>query len=269
VLRLPAIAERDEEFRKEGEALWEEGFPLPNLERIKAQIGTAAFAALYGQLPSVAEGAIFGRSLWRPYDQIPRFIRIVQSWDTAFKTGSENDYSVCTTWGVTASGFFLIDLWRGRVPFPDLKRQVAALAQRFRPHAILVEDRASGQSLVQELKVGSTLPIIPVKVDSDKITRAQAVTPLVEAGRVFIPDRAAWLEVFLNEMAAFPVGRHDDVVDSVVQALAYLRSNDGGERDARVTGEILDYLLEGRRKREREAEMSAWSLRVPGGRFVR
>ncbi len=89
-----------------------------------------------------------------------------------------------------------------------------------------------------------------MKVDSDKITRAQAVTPLIEAGRVFIPDRAAWLDVFLNEMAAFPAGKHDDIVDSVVQALAYLRFNDGGERDTRVIGEILDYLIEGRRRRE-------------------
>jgi len=147
----------------------------------------------------------------------------VQSWDTAFKTGAENDYSVCTTWAVLRNGYYLLALWRGRVDFPELKRRVNVLAEEWHPNQILVEDKASGQSLIQELRCDSRLPIIPVKVDSDKRARAEAVTPLIEAGKVFLPESAPWVREFVDEMAAFPTGVHDDVVDSTTQALNYVR----------------------------------------------
>jgi predicted phage terminase large subunit-like protein len=152
------------------------------------------------------------------------FNRVVQSWDTAFKKGSENDFSVCTTWGITDVGYYLLHVWRERAEFPELKRLLASLAEQWKPNAILIEDRASGQSLIQELKTSSTLPIIPVKVDSDKLARAQAVTPLLEAGKVFLPDSAQWVSDFIDELAAFPSGLHDDLVDSMTQALNYLRA---------------------------------------------
>ena len=151
------------------------------------------------------------------------FDQIVQSWDTAFKKGTENDFSVCTTWGVAGDGYYLLHLWRGRVEFPELKRVLASLAEQWKPNAILVEDKASGQSLIQELKLSTALPLIPVKVDSDKQTRAQAVTPLIEAGKVFLPESAPWVSDFVEEMACFPNGVHDDVVDATTQALNYLR----------------------------------------------
>jgi predicted phage terminase large subunit-like protein len=116
---------------------------------------------------------------------------------------------------------------KGRVEFPELKRQVASQAAAWHPSAILVEDSAPGQSLIQELCT-TNLPILPVKADSDKISRAQAVTPLIESGRVFLPQAAGWLPDFLDELAAFPNAAHDDQVDSVTQALNYLRLNSGG-----------------------------------------
>ena len=165
VLSLPAIAEQDEGFRKEGEALWPEQFPLLELERIRAATGGRAWASLYQQRPAAAEGVIFKRGWWQFYQQPPTvaFNRIVQSWDTAFKKGTENDFSVCTTWGVADNGYYLLHLWRGRVEFPELKRVVASLADQWKPDAILVEDKASGQSLIQELKLSTALPLIPVQ----------------------------------------------------------------------------------------------------------
>ena len=225
VLSLPAIAEHDEAFRKEGEALWPERFPLAELERIRSAIGGKAWTSLYQQRPAAAEGAVFRRDWWQSY-RPPLTIslsRTVQSWDTAFKKGAENDFSVCTTWGAAENGFYLLHLWRGRVEFPELKRVLASLAEQWKPDAILVEDRASGQSLIQELRLDNSLPVLPVKVDSDKLARAQAVTPLVEAGRVFLPESPPWLSDFLDELAAFPSGVHDDIVDSTTQALNYLR----------------------------------------------
>ncbi|MEO8190670.1 MAG: phage terminase large subunit [Acidobacteriota bacterium] len=109
--------------------------------------------------------------------------------------------------------------------FPELKRKVAEFAREYRPRVILVEDKASGQSLIQQLKHGSTLAILPVKVDTDKRTRAAAVTPLIEAGKVFLPESAPWRDVFLNELSSFPSAAHDDITDSTVQGLNYLRQN--------------------------------------------
>ena len=225
VLRLPAIAEQDERFRKEGEPLWPEQFPLPELERKRAAIGGRAWASLYQQRPAAADGVIFKRDWWQFFSLRPTvtFDQIVQSWDTAFKKGTENDFSVCTTWGVAADGYYLLHVWRERVEFPELKRVLASLAEQWKPNAILVEDKASGQSLIQELKLSTTLPLIPVKADSDKQTRAQAVTPLMEAGKVFLPQSAPWVSDFVEEITSFPNGAHDDVVDATTQALNYLR----------------------------------------------
>jgi len=234
VVSFPAIAEKDEVFRREGDALWRERYPVEDLERIKLQIGGAAWASLYQQRPAAAEGAIFKRAWWQSF-RVPVMgvRRVVQSWDTAFKTGTENDFSACTTWAVTRDGYYLLDAWRGRVEFPELKRKVAELflkRERY-PHAILIEDRASGQSLIQELKQDSALPILPVRVDSDKIARAQAVTPLIEAGKVFLPEGAPWREGYIDELSAFPFAPHDDYVDSTVQALNYLREHPYGAGD--------------------------------------
>lgn len=225
VLSLPAIAEHDEPFRRKGEALWPERFGLAELGKIRSAVGGRAWASLYQQRPAAAEGAIFRRDWWQFYRPPLTMVlnRVVQSWDTAFKKGTENDFSVCATWGVAENGYYLLHLWRGRVEFPELKRVLASLAEQWKPTAILVEDRASGQSLIQELKSSTVLPIIPVKVDSDKQTRAQAVTPLIEAGRIFLPDVAPWVSDFVEEMACFPNGFHDDIVDATTQALNYLR----------------------------------------------
>ncbi|MBZ5658219.1 MAG: phage terminase large subunit [Acidobacteriia bacterium] len=223
VLCLAAIAETDESFRRAGEALWSQRFSLEDLEQTRVEIGSAAFKSLYQQMPAAAEGAIFRRAWWRFYREAPACGRIVQSWDTGFKTGCNNDFSVCSTWRVSETGYFLLWLWRGKVEFPELKRRVHWLAEQWKPNLILVEDRASGQSLVQELRHGSCLPIIPVKVDKDKEARAKAVTPLIEAGKVFLPESAPWLTEYIDELSSFPTGTHDDAVDSTTLALHYLR----------------------------------------------
>ncbi len=160
---------------------------------------------------------LFGRRLRVAWNQM------VQSWDTAFKKGAENDFSACRPGVSLTMAITCCTLWRGRVEFPELKRVLASLAEQWKPNAILVEDRADGQSLIQELRNTTALPIIPVKVDSDKQTRAQAVTPLMEAGKIFLPESAPWLSDYIEEMACFPNGIHDDLVDATTQALNYLR----------------------------------------------
>lgn len=230
VLHLPAISEggNDPLSRPVGAPLWESTFPLPALQSIRSAVGPAVWQALYQGNPRAAQGSIFRREWFRHYREMPAsFTKIIQSWDTAFKTGASNDFSVCTTWAATENAFFLLSMWRGKVEFPELKRQVVLQAEAWRPHAIIVEDKASGQSLIQELRDATTFPLMPVKVDSDKISRTSAVTAFFEAGKVFFPETAAWLTDLEDELAGFPGALHDDIVDSVTQALNHLRGGSG------------------------------------------
>ena len=200
-------------------ALWPEQYPLDVLTNIRATLGSRSFEALYQCSPTRAEGGVFKRAWWHYYKEPPQFLRKIHSWDTAFKEKTQNDYSVCTVWGVTKTGYYLLDCIKKRVEFPELKIMAKSLYERDHPAAVYIEDKASGQSLIQELKRESNLPIIPVKVDIDKVARATAVTPLIEAGRVYLPEHASWLYDYVNELSSFPTGEHDDQVDSTTQAL--------------------------------------------------
>jgi len=229
-IRIPAMSEGKGDLlgRPAGEALWPSHFPSPSLEEIKLRVGARVWQSLYQGNPTAAQGLIFKREWFRRYTVAPeKFSKIVQSWDTAFKANSTSDYSACTTWGKTDSGIYLLHCWRGRVEFPALKRAVGELAEQWRPHEILVEDKASGQSLVQELRTATTYPVIAVKVDADKVTRASSVTGYFEAGKVFFPEGAAWLADFEDELCGFPNAVHDDFTDSCTQALNRLRESGG------------------------------------------
>ena len=233
VLHLPAIAEKENDpvGRKIGEALWPSHYPVESLDAIRANVGSRVFQTLYQGNVSAAQGTIFKRDWFRHYATAPEsFKRIVQSWDTSFKTGATNDYSVCVTIGETENGFYLLSLYREKVEFPSLKKQVAQQANFWKPSEIYVENRASGQSLVQELKLSTSYPVIPIEVDRDKETRASATTGYYEAGRVFFPDTQAvpWVATLEDELASFPGGMYDDCVDAISQALNRLRDSSGG-----------------------------------------
>jgi len=215
VLHFPAI--------KDGQVLWPARYPLQELETLRSSIGSRAFESLYQGNPTVAEGQIIKREWWQYFRERPSFERKLQSWDTAFKDKSQNDYSVCTVWGEAQNGYYLLDVWRDKVEFPELKRIAVALYDRDRPHLVLVEDKASGQSLVQELQRNTRIPVLPVKVDRDKVARAYAATPMIEAGKVYLPESAAWLYDYIEELSAFPNATHDDQVDSTTQALSFMR----------------------------------------------
>jgi len=219
----------------EGELMFPDRFPERQVVELETSLGSYAAAGQLQQRPAPIGGGIFKMDWWKWYrpEALPPVRRLVQSWDTAFKTNAENDYSCCTTWAECEGGYYLIDLWKERVEFPDLKRMVVSLAAKrygrdeVVPHAVLVEDKASGQSLIQELRRDTILSIVPIKVDTDKVARAFAVTPLVEAGRVFLPEGMAWTADFISSLGTFPNAAHDDDVDSTTQALAYL-SRGGG-----------------------------------------
>jgi len=241
-IALPAIAERKtiivfprshkQRVREEGDILWPDREGPVELERAKLRVGAFGFAAQFQQSPTPREGNLFKTNWFGTFQQMPKFDPLVQSWDCAFKTGEINDYSACITIGVVrkrredspaAPGFYVVHAWRGRVEFVELKRRAVEFYEQWNPSAVLVEDTASGQSLLQELRSNTNLPIKGVKPDSDKFSRAASVTPMVEGGRFFLPEGATWADDYRAEMTAFPGGVHDDFVDATVQGLSYVR----------------------------------------------
>jgi predicted phage terminase large subunit-like protein len=236
-LRLPAIAERDEGWRREGEALWPERRDLTALARIREQLGTGLWSALYQQHPIPLEGSIFKPEWFGAYPEspdvvrsvVPGFQRVIQAWDSAYKTASGNDYSVGITIAECKTGFRILHVLRGRWEFPDLCRKMIELAAAWKPSAVIVEDAASGQSVTQVLKTETKLPVIGHPAKGGKVLRAQLVAPLCESGRVLLPDSAPWKSSFLEELASFPGAAHDDQVDALVHGLTYLRENARGE----------------------------------------
>ena len=157
-------------------------------------------------------------------DEVPRNMnRIVQFWDTAFKPGQDNDYSVCVTAGSFPGGYLILDVWQEKVDFPDLEDAAKALYYQWMPERINVEDAASGTSLVQTFRKETKLPIFGIPPQGDKVSRAHSVTGLLESGRVFLPAGAPWVPEFLKETSQFPSGTYDDQVDAFVGVLTELR----------------------------------------------
>jgi predicted phage terminase large subunit-like protein len=152
---------------------------------------------------------------------------IVQSWDTANKATELSDFSVCTTWGVLSRQYYLLDVFRKKLNYPELKRSVIELAKRYSACTIVIEDKASGTQLIQDLKSDRVMGITEYKPPpgTDKIMRLHAQTAMFENGYIFLPRRAPWLPDYVHELTGFPGTRYDDQVDSTTQFLGYVRGN--------------------------------------------
>jgi predicted phage terminase large subunit-like protein len=155
------------------------------------------------------------------------FDRIVQSWDTASKATELSDFSVCTSWGIRGKDLYLLDVLRRRMEYPELKRAVREQYERFRPDVVLIEDKASGTQLIQELIAEGLHSATRYQPQSDKIMRMHAQTAMIENGFVHLPDNAPWLAAYLHELISFPKGRHDDQVDSTAQMLDWFKRGGG------------------------------------------
>jgi predicted phage terminase large subunit-like protein len=227
-IKLPALAENTDPLNRSlGEALCPDRYNESALIQIKKTIGTSMFEALYQQNPAPPEGHIFKRDWWKYYDvdNPPPFLGIIQSWDCAYEIGMKNSFSVGQTWGVTENGFYLIHQFRDKLEYPDLIRAVQKLAEKYNPEKIFIEYQAAGRSLVQDLLRKTRLPIRAAKTQrNSKETRALMVTALIESGKVYLPERVPWLEVFLHELTMFPAGKHNDQVDALSQALGLLKN---------------------------------------------
>lgn len=222
-------------MRKAGEALHPERESLDSLKRTREHIGEYHFQSQYQQAPTPMGGAMIKTKWLTSYDptQLPdSFVYTLQSWDTASKSGELNDYSVCTTWGVANNGkYYLLDVFRKRLEYPDLKRAVWEQARKYQHPRVLIEDKGSGTSLIQELK-REGLPFVRAyepPLGADKIMRLFAQSHHFESSKVLLPHTAPWLNEYIRELTSFPGSKHDDQVDSTTQALHYMASNTTSE----------------------------------------
>jgi len=147
----------------------------------------------------------------------------VQSWDTASKSSELSDFSVCTSWGIAGKNLYLLDVLRRRMEYPELKRAVREQYDRFSPAVVLIEDKASGTQLIQELVAEGLYAVTRYQPQADKVMRLHAQTAMIENGFVHLPDAAPWLAAYLHELTTFPNGRHDDQVDSTSQLLDWFK----------------------------------------------
>jgi predicted phage terminase large subunit-like protein len=232
IVELPAILNEDTENEK---SLWPEQWPLATLKATKASIDPQYWNAQYMQQPTSNNAAIISRKSWRIWerDEPPRCDYVIQSWDTAFETSNTADYSACTTWGVFYNEeehdkpqVILLDAFKDRMAFPELKTIALKHYKEWEPDAFIVEKKAAGAPLIQELRaMGIPVEEFSPSRGNDKIVRLNAVSDLFASGSVWAPD-TRWAREVIEEVASFPNGENDDYVDTTSQAL--LRFRRGG-----------------------------------------
>jgi len=245
VVEFPAILEKeitDEEGNIEivQKSLWPDQWPLEDLLKTKASMPVYQWNAQYQQNPTSEEGAIVKREWWRVWDREtpPKCNFIIQTWDTAFEKHNRADYSACTTWGVWwpegepdkphlgGANIILLDSFRDRMEFPELKRVAFDHYNLWKPDAFIVEKKASGAPLIYELRaMGIIVQEFTPSKGNDKISRLNSVSDMF-ASRIVWAPQTRWAEEVVDEVASFPAGEHDDLVDATT--LALMRFRQGG-----------------------------------------
>jgi predicted phage terminase large subunit-like protein len=221
----PNVRESEDET-----ALWPQRFPVTWLKKQKSVLGDREFEALYQQNPYIIGGNLIKETWFRRYTHDTRpenFHALVVTVDTAFKAKTNNDYSVFSVGGITETGdIYLLKVFREKLEFPDLKKKAISINALYRGQGLRgfwVEDAASGQTLIQELRNDTGVPVLPWRPGSaDKYARAASITPLIEGGRVYLPEDADWLDDWMQEIVTFPSSKNDDQVDSFVMLMDVL-----------------------------------------------
>ena len=230
VIEFPAIL-------PSGKPLWPEFWALKELQALKEELPNAKWQAQYMQQPTSDVSAIVKREWWKvwEHDRPPTYEFVIQSWDTAFLKTERADYSACTTWGVfyqdddrgvNRANIILLNAFKKRMEFPELKQRAQEEFKAWEVDSLIVEAKAAGSPLIFELRaMGIPVQEFTPSRGNDKIARLNAVSDLFASGHVWVPN-THWAEELIEEVASFPSGEHDDLVDSMSQAL--LRYRRGG-----------------------------------------
>lgn len=224
VIRLPAIAEDDDPLgRQPGEPLGGR-HSLEWFLREEANISARDWNAKFQQRPTPDEGSLFLAD-WMRYEDPPAVPNglVFQGADTAFSEKKQAAYTCVETWCIEQNAYRLLDVYRARVGFPSLNTDIRALADTFNPIAVVIENKASGQSLLQVLSAETRLPVLPWEPKGDKITRAHAVTPLFKAKKIILPkpENAPWVKQWVKEHLEFPATAYKDQVDTTSLSLLW------------------------------------------------
>ena len=226
IINFPAIKEDDlnpDDTRQLEEPLWPRKYDRKALDSIRATVGTRVWTSLYQQRPAPSEGEIVKRGWWKYYKVIPNNISgLILSADLTFKDGEKTDFAVFQIWGKVGADKYLLDQVRARMGFNDQLRVFDNLNAKW-PGMIAryIEDAANGAALIDTLR--AKIPgIIAVRPSGSKVARAEAISPQVEAGNIYLPDPsiAPWVNDYIEEWAMFPNGAHDDQVDATTQAIS-------------------------------------------------
>jgi predicted phage terminase large subunit-like protein len=254
-LNLQAIAERDEEIpigpgrvhrRAQGEPLFPQHEPLDALDELRRELGPVVFSAQYQQNPTAPGGNLIRWDHWGTYDKLPalqEFQYRAQSWDTGMSGDPNSDPSVCTTWGYLDGRWYLVDVFRARLDYSELKREVIRRARAGLADKVIIELAANGLPLVRELVHEENLGdrIHRYRPRFDKLVRLNSQAAKLETGKFLLPRSAPWLDTFRQECLSAPNGKHDDQVDSLSQfldwtsgrfALSQIRDIDRVQRNA-------------------------------------
>ena len=228
VIEFPAIL-------PSGNPLWPQFWSLEELEALREELPNSKWQAQYQQNPVGNESAIVKRDWWKWWekDDPPVCDYILQSWDTAFEKNNRADYSAGTTWGIFACeednfapNIILLNTYKKRVEFPELKRDVLREYNEYEPDSLIVEKKASGAPLIYDLRaMGIPVQEYTPGKGQDKIARLNSVSDIIASGKVWVPQ-TRWAEELVDEVAAFPSGEHDDLVDATT--LALMRFRQGG-----------------------------------------
>jgi len=213
---------------KEGELLWPERIDEKTLSTLERSLGSYAAAGQLQQRPSPKGGGILKASWWVPWDkpELPEIEYVLQSWDTAFESKESSSFSARTTWGVFrhkgAMCAIVLEAYWGKPSYPDLRKLAQEAYEEWEPDTVLIEKKASGQSLIQDLRMAG-VPVLAYSPDRDKIARAHASSALLEDGRIYYPSDKRWAKELIEIISAFPAHPNDDVVDCTTQAWLRLR----------------------------------------------
>ena len=238
-LNLPAIAEAPQQVplyngriwtRAQGQVLDPVRVPLSSLETLRTEMGSAGFTAQYQQNPVPPDGALVRIERLNLIDTPParnRVHRLVQSWDTALKDSPSAAFSVCTTWGWRENVWYLLDLRRERLEYPDLKAMVRHQLTSWRAEMVLIEDSGNGHALWSQLRAEGIYDIVLRQPRGSKVERLTGQLDMLQSRQVAIPTQTSWWDDLARELRAFPNASYDDQVDSISQFLAWIQGPRG------------------------------------------
>ena len=213
---------------KERELLWPERIDDKTLLSLETSLGSYASAGQLQQRPMPRGGGILKSKWWVPWEKedMPNVEYVLQSYDTAFSIKEKSSYSARTTWGVFRAdsqiNVIVLEMWYDRVTYPQLRKLAQESYEQWEPDAVMIEKKASGQSLLQDLRMAG-VPVLEYMPDRDKEARAHASSALLEDGRIYFPSDKKWARNLIEICAAFPAGENDDIVDTCTQAWLRLR----------------------------------------------